>query len=528
MVEAPHKNPNYFRELLANQPHKFYVAAIDIGSTSIKGGLMFLKYGNTGPDTSSNLTQVDNTGFRLNYSFTQVYHDEKPFKFMSSDQTQELLSKLRQGWQIAYDTASNLGADAMVSTALTGFTQSLAVRYKDKTIILLDEPSLITKPTDVQIDTLKKYIGEDGIRKEISSIIKLLSLKNHPYLIKKIFGEEAHFSRLRFSTMLGALTSEITGVDTHFNIPLADLNGFGKKDFTLSEAQEMLRQLGFQNSQITIDSSRFSRENHGNIFVINDFEAEISLIDELRKNEKIKSNAIVIGLSSVGKIVISSKSSARFKGVFPKTEETYTTQRMGANALSKWGPFLFPDPNNVGTPDYKTINEILYTAANGQVETPYVYFPEIHDEDSIGSLYKNSDTGLIKINSNQLTTANIETKKQMILALAEGITFGLREKVENIWKENKENKSPILFYGGLLDNQSGWIKIVQQSLPETDVSYLNIPNANYTAAYLSIKNFDPTIPKIEISIKSFKNEEYHRENEYRRWKESKKIMEIKQ
>jgi hypothetical protein len=512
---------NYHRELIADEPQKSYFAAFDIGSTGIKSDLILLSYGGE----KSYLYRIDGNSSRINYDVTEGSIDGRKFKYMSPDQTKNLLSKLKGNWHKLYEgSAKELADTETIATTLTGFTQSLAVKYIDQTVILLDEPSLITKPNYAQIRTLEKYLGEDGAKKEISTIIKLLSLKNHPYLLEKLFGRSVDFSQLKFSTMLGALTSEIAGDNKHFSIPLTDLHGFGKKNFTFEEAEQMLNDLGFDNSQILINPSKFSREQHGNIFVINDFEAEISIINELRKSRKINNNAIVIGLSSVGKIVISSNMNTGFKGKFPNTEESYVTQRMGANALTKWGPLIFPDPQNIKAPNYKVINEILLTLANENSITQYLYFPEIHDENYMGTMYKKTGEKLIKVILDDIGNTNIHEKEAMILALAEGITFGLREKIENVSKLNNEEKLPVAFYGGLFDEQDGWKKVVQQSLPETDVSHLDIPNANSIAAYLSARNFDPSIPKIEIGSKRFENVEFHRDKEYQFWKTKKKEL----
>ena len=56
-----------------------------------------------------------------------------------------------------------------------------------------------------------------------------------------------------------------------------------------------------------------------------------------------------------------------------------------------------------------------------------------------------------------------------------------------------------------------------QTLPLTDISYLDIPSANITTAYLALKDISPNLPKLQIKTNMFAPDKIRRDQEYLEW-----------
>lgn len=295
-----------FREKIRLNPSKpTTFIGLDFGSTAIK------------IQTHSN----DNPGFELKPCSNSViisYQSDiadfrgRYFKFMSPKQTKVLFKNLKEKWTDRL-SATNDEEPKNVVTTLTGFTQSLAIIYEDKITILLDEPSLSTEPTKKQKKILKKYLGEDGAKKKISTIMKLISLINNPEILAQLLGEPVDLSKVQFSTMLGVLYKTLSNDQNGPTVPLDDLFGFGIKNLTPKKAREMLYKLGIRESQMKISASRHIDSSSEHFYIRNDFAGELEAIKQLILQGSIAPDTIFVGLSSVGKIVVSALSSSANK-----------------------------------------------------------------------------------------------------------------------------------------------------------------------------------------------------------------------
>jgi hypothetical protein len=519
---------SHFEKLNPNQPETRSISA-DIGSTVIKVGRYLIIPGQLDKPTTSSLIPGSDRKISYRTQTLEYGSKKKKFRYMDTEQTNNLLSELKTAWEASFKEDQQIYKNqSLPITTLTGFTQSLAVIYKDKTVVLLDEPSLITRPTPDQMSVLsnENYWGADASKKQINSIIKLLSLKNHPQILKKLFGDDVEFKDLKFSSMLGLIKQFLKGNDSQHSFPLGDLLGFGSKVLTRDQAISMLHELGINDDQINIDESLLDDGGDiGKFYTINDFAGELKVIEKLIETNQIPRWSYFIGLSSVGKFATYLYNPKTKKMAMTNEAVSYTTQRMGANALTKLGPELFPNKENSFEPDYQYIDQILSDAADQDLKTPYLYFPDIHDENNIGTLYR-IDNGRIKnIELKKIKGFNVEERKKILLAIAQGISFGLRELIMETSELNARVKGPIYIYGGLLENQRGWAKVISQCIPHHNgIYYLGITSANITTAYLAAKEINPELPPIKIESQTIPSTKFDRKKEFYNWKNAKSVI----
>ncbi|MCX7956167.1 MAG: hypothetical protein N2593_03655 [Patescibacteria group bacterium] len=458
--------------------------SIDLGSTQTKIG-----------STLDNRGEKKRLDFKpntetLKYSSNQDQDKQQEkktqeFRIIRRETIDQLIQKIRNSVRIFYEDTE---ADKTFKfITLTGFTNSLALVYekgKDEKdyVVLLDEPSLTP---DLLTDEQKKLLERYGISsdKKISSLQKLIAIINNPKLLKTIFGKDVTIDQIKISTMAGLISWHLNGQNPQrLTIPYADLVGFGKKDISPDEAEEILKELGLKEDQFKIGRSYFEDTLEGQLYIINDFESELEYISSLRKNGNIGKDDIVIGFDSVGKIVFSK----RFKNQtskFKKIPERYTTQRMTGNIITDWFRKLgFVDKE--GNNNYFEINKILQDLIaqfqNQSFQSDFFYFP---DQGEKGKIIRIKPDGSIEeIDENTLEKLNDEEKKQVFFAIAIGMVFGIRNKIEKILKANNFTETPNLFiYGGLPENQPGWQAVIKSCLSQIgNISLLNIPNANIT------------------------------------------------
>lgn len=414
------------------------------------------------------------------------------FRLLRQEKIDQLFVTLRTSIKDFYEDTEDDDYERFIT--ITGFTNSLALVYRDENgkdhyAVLLDEPSLSTDLNENQKKILEKY-GIDH-NKKITSLQKILALKNHPEILESIFGEKIDFSQLRFSTMFGLINWELNGKNPQkLEIPYADLVGFGKKDITPEKLRELLKELGISESQFKIGGSYFEQTLEGITFAVNDFESELRLIAKLRETNVVDKEGIIIGFDSVGKIIFPDN----FKeetSEFKEIPERYTTQRMSGNIISEWlKHFGFVDKK--GNNKYKEIdnfiNQILKTS--NQITSSFFYFPNSGNK---GQLIKvNQETGeKTEILPEKVKDLSEDDKKQAFIAVVFGMLFGIRKKIESTLRANNYQEKPTIYiYGGLTEKHTGWqqaIKLVLKDI-SSDVLILDIPNANIpTRNFLSFQ-----------------------------------------
>jgi hypothetical protein len=404
---------------------------------------------------------------------------------------------------------------------VTGFTNSLAVRYTDgatktiKNIILLDEPSLKSDFTPTQKDIYFKYLNTRDIKPK-STIMKLITLYNHPNIIRSIFGDTATFNDLTFGTMLGTVTEKLSGDVSEFGMPIDDIRGLGNNGLDMGTAYRMLVEMIYGSlTPVNEDRTRRILRIHPEHFVssakaiimeVNDFTAETRLIRDRIDQDKtspnqIPENSIILALDTVGKIIWNhpDPDSKQINGL------GYDIQRTTGLIMTKWNKSAYSLADG-GEPDYPGIDNILTGAVNSGAATDYVFFPDLNDDNEIGMLFsKKSDGSLIKIMPDEIGTMSEPEKKSIILATAQGIFFGLRRMITRRFPDlNEPRKRPVICYGGIGSNgQEGWNRLFAEIFFDISdvVGRLDLPSGNTAAAYTALKQFGWDLPAPDIKLK---------------------------
>src|SRR3989338_8630656 len=184
------------KETVSQSPIRAICIGFDFGSTAIK----FEIHSNLNSDRQ--LKPVAHAHRHISYPSTTTNFGASEYRFMAPKQTDSLLLRLKKEHEnnlgLTHELIASQSGQSdkpIVMTTLTGFTQSLAVIYEGKTAIIIDEPSLSTKPTAIQKIILEKYLGKKGAENKISTIMKLISLINNPEILTQLFGEPVELSR---------------------------------------------------------------------------------------------------------------------------------------------------------------------------------------------------------------------------------------------------------------------------------------------------------------------------------------------
>jgi len=444
-----------------------------------------------------------------------------PFTYISHSNLEHVLSNISDGYKQIVDQADGM----KVITVLTGFTNSLAIRYQGKTALLLDDPSLEGAMTPLQRTILDKTFTD--WQDKPSSLKKLLAIKNHPELLTELFAGEIDasapivFADIQFSTMLGVVAEKLSESPEGFVVPLDDIRGFGNKGLTPEQASLLMAELGIGPTQIRFQKSRFLPSyKEGLIFQIPDLTAEVIALDSQRRIKGgIEKNATIVGLDTIGKIITPYPSMPRYiKNADGTPILGYTTQRMTGAVSEKLLRLLYQTKD--GRVDYWMIHSILKKAAETNESSEFVFYPDNLDELKRGKLfYIGSDAVLIPPETYASEMFDEADRRKMVLGIALGVAFGLRHKIETIWKHNGVKNAPIYLYGGLGANgQTGWTDILAQALPDTEIYRLDLPSGNVAAALTAIRTLNIHLEKQFTFNKQLLHPTFKRDNGYAVWK----------
>jgi len=504
------------------------VAVVDVGSTKIGLGFFDLR---TGRQLDLKPKERKDKHW-LSYA-TQTYSLETDqgllhWKIADGDQIYEHVST-----QVSQISAKlGLTPEEISLFALTGLTNSLAVEYDDgRVIVLLDEPSLAAPLNNGQKKTV---LGEHGLQslKPTSSLMKLLTLERFPTVVRALFGPEAKFENLHFNTMLGLIAGAFQ--ENGFSaIPLTDLYGFStQREMSREETQTMLSELGFSSQQIAFMTELcFHPSTEETLYyVINDFRVEAEYLSELWQNGVLKSGDLAVSTDSVGKVVGPPNSNLFAKTIATTSIELpYFSQRMTGTVYTAWmrdklTKGLWPEQAGQGNHFFDRVNEVIGEGIDEQ-DNPYLFDPDGTDpnEGPIGRLYKKTNSALTVISLEQALNFSPLQKKQIIRALARGIFFGLREKID----KSGARPSRIILYGGITLN-GYWRETIAQCFGSNqEVLVMDMASGMAAAAVLvarlrgiESKSQPPQISSIQVGLKR-ENPLTDRTEEYRQWQQDK-------
>jgi hypothetical protein len=325
-------------------------------------------------------------------------------------------------------------------------------------------------------------------------------------------------------------------------MPEDDIRGLGNNILDRDTANQFLADIlstkseylvNYQSNQsrirkvLSIHDSKLRNHQQINVIELNDFFAETNLIYDMMINQIIDKQSIILGLDTVGKIFWAGPNPGDKRVI---NNLNYDIQRITGSVNPNWIRLLYPTPYG-NNPDYETINQVLSNSINHNTCTDYLFYPEYSDPERQGALFFKQPTQgapcqVLRLELNKNMEEN--RKQQVILAIAQGIFFGLRQRIEQIWKHPDELiHKPIICYGGLgSNNQNAWNELFADIFVDisSDIKRLELPSVNIAAAYSGIKQIggNPKIPNINIrqlaTVTDVNSEKtWIRQKEYAKW-----------
>lgn len=388
---------------------------------------------------------------------------------------------------------------------LTGLSHSLAVTYtyrakggsgegQKKTFILLDDPSAHIPGDPKLYGALRHFVADkealDRDGPKVASAASKLRFMDHILrhkdefkdAVEGIFGKDADLDEaektLGFSTLEGLIASRIiqsanpdiraeniipSGGDTR---SMAGGNTVGGKYMPW-----VAKALGATELQAHFMDSPFLRFTGGDgkekrIFIVQDNEANLWLTAQLLESGRLEHrHADVIEYDSVAKNArLLDPSLPKVPGIKTLNGAEYSTQRMGANGLNKFGQKLYDQASRAMGWSWKYYDELKgilgdkVARADGDPKNMrFFYYPDVGE---LGTLIETYDDGTHKIidpNANILDQ-NGEYRyyphdvSEMLYAIARDVNFGLREKQEKIRNARGQSLDDLVTYihGGLV------------------------------------------------------------------------------
>ncbi len=455
-------------------PPSITILAIDIGSTSIKieiwryanGNFQLIADQRPWIDYDPEIVELDN-------------HDQ--IKILRQSALDKIIAAIENKAALCKDQLNS----SLFLNAVTGFNHSLVLSYQGENAVILDDPTPAVIPTKSQLDILNNYLDQEQINllsEKPSTLGKIIYLLNHPEIIKQLFGrEELNLTDLQFSTMRGLIAKTITG-RTQLSVPQSEIRSFANWQGGQQQLKQMLIELGLQTGQIHFESSNFISAPNGHAFDCGDFEGEQQSCLFVLEQQNTDPKTIFVALDTVG------KTSAQYENMPKKLEMGYNTQRMTARVNKDWMRKLATECTQM-VDVYPFVDQILREALNTGLETPYLFYPT---ENGLGILIKTDGKSYQKISRAEAAGKDLNERKKIILAIALGIAFGLRQKIEGIRTANNiDLNQNICLYGGLVGKnkqgiQWGWREIFLEAFPPASINILDLPSGASAAAFAAL------------------------------------------
>ncbi len=478
---------------------EYVICAIDIGSTNPK-----VEVWNYNPKTKTfNKKDVHIEWGDYKTQVETISHTR--MKFLDNDHTQILLSLIKKQVEEAL-AGEEFGENKQLVFATTGFHHDLCItnRKSGESAVILDDPSAHPSLSREERDALKQQLAK--INKDFetfvdnpTSLAKILWLTQHPEALKRLFNteESIDFDQFDFSMLRSLIASKV--LENKRQV----ISSIEKTDFGLPTGEEFpeiaiwLTTIGIEPYQFLFAQDQLIAGNtkeHGPTLLYDqkDLTAELKIISWAMDAEIIDETGTAICADSVGKIICRTKTCPE-NGAHDKDSETsYETQRMLANINRDWmGPLTLNPGETMNRDAYENIDLIIKEMMAAGTKTPYVYMPT---EKGKGIVYKLENEQYLEQPRKEILTWTEEEKKLVMLAVAKGAFFGIRQKMEHIRKINSANlEAPVYFYGGLLGHtkvlggKDGWQQICIGAMPQgAEVYEIGLPSGATAVAFSAL------------------------------------------
>lgn len=416
----------------------------------------------------------------LTYELKKEQFEESEMKWLNGDYLQQKMAEL----------LGKMGREENLTSineiALTGLTNNLVVRAVDgRTRVILDEPSLTSDLTEEQTAVLRDEYHVDSLKPQ-SAIMKLIALRNHPEYVKFLFGEEANFEDLRFGTLMSLVLEGFSGRDIS-KIPQADFRAFAANT-GITDPQELnnlLTRLGLPTFDFDSTSTLNGREMR--VTIVNDLEAEASVMDHLFETDVLNKDEAVICVDTVGKVLTRKNGGPEAPDIKRIGNLNYRSQRVGIGAMHQlWFCDLLHIPNSARIYD-EMADEVLPNLF-GRERSRFIFFPDQNKHGVLG--YCEEDGSVRTITKEQalrLADFSDELRLQMIDAIVRGTIYGLVQKAEMSWRPDlPDEEKSLVFYGGITTRRPIWIDFLTEVVPYR-MSMIGIPSGAEAAGIMVSK-----------------------------------------
>lgn len=492
------------------------VAVVDIGSTSVKAA-----YGDL--QTINKLAPITPLGNRVDYASRATVEliEGRSAKHVPMSAITEPLSSLTE----MLERGDDVGI-----VVITGLTHTLVVHRQDRGLknakIILSDPALQLRREDLPPAPVQPA----------SANMKLRTLRRYPNVVHHLVGTDTEFEDLGFTSILGAtgsfISQQVFPESPIEGVPRADLRSFaGGHGKGMAEVEKLKRELNIRSDQLSIHGNDYvSREARGGkvvIYFVNDFQANAFIVNMLIEKDQIPANAIVIETDSVGKLL--TKLPDETQGFGNLIEGlTYTTQRRTAGINPDVLHWLITSKHRSAINYYK-FAESMVKKGLGQKNNPYYYFPDAYsDAYPYGRLiWWDGDRYFeIPLYPGLAQIYEADEVAKMVAAIAKGVCFGLRQKIEKIAMIKRESLSsvPVFIYGGLATYSPAFKRLLKQCVPN-ELYHLRLPGTAAAAAFVAciktqmfdVGNFSDQIPIRKIPQPPPSEVVLDRTKEYEHW-----------
>lgn len=492
---------------------EYVICAIDIGSTNPK--VEVWNYDPTKKEFTKKPIYIEWGDYKTEVE--TIVHTR--VKFLDNEHTDKLLNLIKKQVKEALDK-EGFNENRQLVFATTGFHHDLCITDLEtgKTAVLLDDPSPHPKLDEEQKEILKHQLKKlektlESFMDNPTTLAKILWLMENPTALKRIFNTEREisFEQLDFTTIRSLILDELLKdgkVDKRGKKPtplveMTDLLIPPFEDFPNTGSDHknkpgFLEKMGILPHQIVFSLSQFMADHmqkYGDILTFDqkDLAAELTILAWAMKYGGINQKGTIIAFDSVGKI-ISDADTCPVNGAHDKDSHTsYETQRMMANINRDWmGPLTIGLHKEMNKDAYKNIDHIIKEMVSAGTKTPYVYVPT---EKGKGIVYKLIDEEYVEQPRKEILTWPEKDKKLVMLAIAKGAFFGIRQKMEHIRKINKADiTDPVYFYGGLLGHpqepggKDGWQQLCIGAMPQgAEVYEIGLPSGATAVAFSALQ-----------------------------------------
>lgn len=440
------------------------ILAIDFGSSKAS----FVVW-----DTPSMQVASSVPGQWITYELQKTNFRETEMKWLNGEYLQQRMA----------ETFNKMGREliSINEIALTGLTNNLVVRAKDgRTRIILDEPSLTSDLNEEQATVLREEYHVDSLKLQ-SALMKLIALRNHPEYVRFLFGDNANFEDLQFGTLMSLVMEGFSGRDIS-QIPQADIRAFAANTGISNpeELNNLLVRLGLP--VLNFDSKPTLNGREMKVTIVNDLEAEATVMDHLFETKLLGKDEAVICVDTVGKVLTRKNGGAEAPDIKKIGNLNYRSQRVGLGAMHQlWFCDLLHLPNSARVYD-EMADEVLPNLF-GRSKSKFIFFP---DHNKRGVLGYCQDDGRVQIISKEqalrLADLSDEFRLQMIDAITRGTIYGLIQKAEMSWRPDlvDEGKS-LVFYGGLTAKRPIWLDFLAEVSPYK-ISTIEVPSGAEAAS----------------------------------------------